>query len=132
MMGGMGGLSSETIALATVVYDGLVAGTWELPRRLVGIDPLPSPAVRRSFQLGQGMGMGMGMMMMEDVEKKVETTKDGVVITITSKNPETVKKIQEHIAAMAKREAEMMEMMKKAGDSKEIKVEIKEEKKEVI
>jgi len=82
--------------------------------------------------MGPGMGMGMGMMMMEDVEKKVETTKDGVVITITSKNPETVKKIQEHIAAMAKREAEMMEMMKKAGDSKEIKVEIKEEKKEVI
>ena len=81
---------------------------------------------------GPGMGMGMmgpGMMMMEDVEKKVETTKDGVVIAITSKNPETVKKIQEHIAAMAKREAEMMEMMKKAGAGKDIKVEIKEEKK---
>jgi TusA-related sulfurtransferase len=67
--------------------------------------------------------------MLEDVEKKVETTKDGVVITITSKNPETVKKIQEHIAEMSKHEAEMM---KRAAGDKEIKIEIKEEKKEII
>ncbi|MHB8054881.1 MAG: YHS domain-containing protein [Candidatus Aminicenantales bacterium] len=73
-----------------------------------------------------GMGMGPGMMMMKDVEKKVEITKDGVVITITSKNPETVKMIQEHIAEMAKREAEMM---KRAAGDKEVKIEIKEEKK---
>jgi YHS domain-containing protein/TusA-related sulfurtransferase len=83
--------------------------------------------------MGPGMGMGMGMMgpgmMMKDVEKKVETTKDGVVITITSKNPETVKKIQEQIAKMAEREAEMM---KKGGGDKGIKIEIKEEKKEKL
>jgi len=54
--------------------------------------------------------MGQGMkaegccadcpMMAKDVEKKVENTADGVAIKITSKNPETVKKIQEHIAKM--------------------------------
>jgi YHS domain-containing protein len=85
-------------------------------------------------RMGPGMmGMGMmrpGMMMMEDVEKKVETTKDGVVITITSKNPETVKKIQEHIARMAEREAEMKAKMSEMG--KEVKIEIKEEKKEKL
>lgn len=59
MMGGMGGLPSQTIALATVVYGGPAARTWELPQHLVGVDALPSPAARRSFQLGQGMGMGM-------------------------------------------------------------------------
>jgi len=41
-------------------------------------------------------------MTMKDVERKVETTKDGVVITLTSKNPETVKKIQDHAAQMKK------------------------------
>jgi YHS domain-containing protein len=41
-------------------------------------------------------------MMMTDVDHKVETTKDGVVVTLTSKNPETVKKIHEHAARMKK------------------------------
>jgi len=59
--------------------------------------------------MGMGM-MGHGMkaaggsadcpMMAKDVEKKVENTADGVAIKITSKNPETVKKIQEHVAKM--------------------------------
>jgi YHS domain-containing protein len=34
-------------------------------------------------------------MMMKDVEKTVVNTKDGATITLSSKNPETVKKIQE-------------------------------------
>jgi len=73
--------------------------------------------------------MGCGLMNVEDLEKKIETTKDGVVITLSSKNPETVKKIQEHIAKMAEREANMMNMMKQGcGMKKEIKVEIKEVK----
>jgi FtsP/CotA-like multicopper oxidase with cupredoxin domain len=62
MMGGMGGSSSQTTVLATVVYEGQATRTWDLPQQLVRIDPLSSPTVRRSFQLGQGMGMGMGMM----------------------------------------------------------------------
>jgi hypothetical protein len=39
--------------------------------------------------------------MLPDVEKKVQNTKDGVIITLSSKNAETVKKIQEHAAKMA-------------------------------
>jgi YHS domain-containing protein len=64
---------------------------------------------------GQGMPgqemMGHGLMaggccadcpmMDKDVEKKVENTPDGVTFKFTSKNPETVKKIQEHVAKMA-------------------------------
>jgi YHS domain-containing protein len=79
--------------------------------------------------MGQGMpGHGMmgkgccGMMaqgcpmMDKDVEKKVENTADGVTIKITSKNPETVKKIQDHVAKMGECCAKMGEgctMMKK-------------------
>ena len=59
---------------------------------------------------GQAQGQGLACacqngacpMMQADVERKVENTKDGVVITMTSKNPETVKKIQEHVAQMKK------------------------------
>ena len=39
-------------------------------------------------------------MMLADLEKKVQNTKDGVIITLTSKNAETVKKIQDHAAKM--------------------------------
>jgi YHS domain-containing protein len=54
---------------------------------------------------GMGCGMKMGKMagcpmMMKDLEIKVENTKDGVTVTMTSKNPETVKMIQDHAAKM--------------------------------
>ncbi len=59
-------------------------------------------------QMGQGQAMPghEGMMagcpmMLPDVERKVEVVKDGVVVTLTSKNAETVKKIREHAAKMA-------------------------------
>ena len=85
--------------------------------------------------MGQGMPMGGGMhgqqmqmkpgekmggamencpMMMKDVERKYENTKDGVVITMTSKNPESVKKLQEHAAMM--KEGKCC-MMGKSGDA---------------
>ena len=79
---------------------------------------------------GQGM-MGHGMraggccancpMMAEDVEKKVEKTTDGVTIKITSKNPETVKKIQEHVAKMGECCAKMKEEAKKEAPKAETK-----------
>ena len=47
-----------------------------------------------------GCNMENCPMMMKDVDKKIENTKDGVIITLTSKNSETVKKIQEHAAMM--------------------------------
>jgi YHS domain-containing protein len=62
---------------------------------------------------GQGMMHGQMMkgemkagneagcpMMGADVDRKVEIVKDGIVITFTSKNAETVKKIQERAAKM--------------------------------
>lgn len=52
--------------------------------------------------MGQGMMAGGCPMMGKDVERKVENTADGVTIKISSKNPETVKKIQEHVAACQK------------------------------
>lgn len=90
--------------------------------------------------MGKGMGMGMGggmhgqqmqmkpgekmaggmencPMMLKDVEKKFENTKDGVVITLTSKNPESVKKIQEHIAMMKEGKCPMMGKSTEAGKS---------------
>jgi len=57
--------------------------------------------------MGQGQGMKAGSccadcpMMSKDVEKKIENTPDGVIVRLTSKNPETVKKLQEHFAKMA-------------------------------
>jgi len=47
-----------------------------------------------------GMKMEGCPMMMKDVDIKVENTKDGVLVTMTSKNPETVKMIQDHVAKM--------------------------------
>jgi TusA-related sulfurtransferase len=66
--------------------------------------------------MGQGMMAHGCPMMGEDVEKKVENTADGVTIKISSKNPETVKKIREHVAKMGECCAKMAEgctMMKK-------------------
>jgi len=39
-------------------------------------------------------------MMAKDVEVKIENLPDGISVKMTSKNPETVKKIQEHAAKM--------------------------------
>jgi len=71
------------------------------------------PAGQMGMMHGQMMGqqakageqMGCDMqncpMMLADVEKKVQNTPNGVIITVTSKNAETVKKLQEHAAKMA-------------------------------
>jgi YHS domain-containing protein len=46
--------------------------------------------------------------MLPDVDKKFENTKDGVIITLTSKNAESVKKIQSHAAMMKEGKCPMM------------------------
>lgn len=73
---------------------------------------------------GKGQGM-MGEMPMgmacgpncplhgADVEMTVEKTKDGVTLKVTSKTPETVKAIQEHMT-------EHVAMMKKMKDEKDV------------
>ena len=63
--------------------------------------------------MGQGMMAHGCPMMGEDVEKKVENTADGVTIKISSKNPETVKKIQEHVAKMGECCAKMKDAAQK-------------------
>ncbi|HOS11511.1 MAG TPA: YHS domain-containing protein [Candidatus Aminicenantes bacterium] len=94
------------------------------------------PVMRPRMMMGRGMrGMasapGFGLMQMKDIERKVENTKDGVVITLTSKDPAAVKMIQEHIALMEKNQANMMYMMMDgSGVKKEIKIDVKEDKKE--
>ncbi len=72
-------------------------------------------------------GMGSGLMMLPDVERKVENTKDGIVITLTSKNPDIVKKLQEHAAMMKGGPGPMM----KSGECPMMKAEAqgKQEKK---
>jgi YHS domain-containing protein len=62
---------------------------------------------------GQAQAAAGGMMaecpmMLPDVERKVETIKDGLIITLTSKNAETVKKLQEHAAKMKDGQCPMM------------------------
>jgi hypothetical protein len=71
----------------------------------------------------QGKCCGMKMegcpMMIKGVDVKVENTKDGVLVTMTSKNPETVKMIQDQMAKMkeccagAKKEETKKEPVKK-------------------
>jgi len=78
--------------------------------------------MRMKMMHGHGMGLmggpgmmascpccgGMGSPMMSgDVVKKVEKTADGVVVRISAKDPELVKKIQAHFHMMGK----MMEKM---------------------
>jgi YHS domain-containing protein/TusA-related sulfurtransferase len=52
---------------------------------------------------GQMAGSAAGMscpLQSKDVERKTENLPDGAAVKFTSKNPETVKKIQEHLANM--------------------------------
>ncbi len=75
---------------------------------------------RRSMMGGRMGMMGHGMMggdmvppmMREDVDVVVENTANGATLKIMSKDPETVKLIQEHFAKMK----EMRDTMKKAAE----------------
>jgi YHS domain-containing protein len=76
----------------------------------------PSAAAKPGM-MAQGMGMMHGQMagqgggcicMLPDVEKKIENTPTGVVITLSSKNADTVKKLQEHAAMMKDGKCPMM------------------------
>ena len=59
--------------------------------------------------MGEKAGMGGCPFMSADVDKKIENTKDGVVITLSSKKAEIVKKLQEHAAMMKAGKCPMME-----------------------
>jgi YHS domain-containing protein len=71
----------------------------------------------KGMRMRGGMGMGMACgpdcpLLGADVEMTVETTKDGVILKVTSKTPETVKAIQEH---MTEHVAMMKKMKEEAG-----------------
>lgn len=73
------------------------------------------------MRMGGGMGMGMACgpncpLLGADVEMTVETTKDGVILKVTSKTPETVKAIQEH---MTEHVAMMKKMKEEAAKAPE-------------
>jgi YHS domain-containing protein len=57
----------------------------------------PQQGMKESQAAGSGCNCPM---MLPDATRTVETTADGIIVRITSKNPETVKKIQEHGAMM--------------------------------
>jgi len=66
----------------------------------------------------------MGLMGCKDIEVKVENIEDGVVVKVTSKNAEVVKKIQEMSAKMkecGKLEAEKAKPCKKEVKKEEVK-----------
>ena len=54
---------------------------------------------------GKACGSMMGFMGLKDVEVNIENLDNGVVVKITSKDPDTVKKIQENVAKMSKHKA---------------------------
>lgn len=63
---------------------------------------------------------GLGPMMMEGLDKKVVNTKDGVVITLSSKDPETVKMLQDRLAQMLEREKMMQERQAKMKEAQAV------------
>jgi YHS domain-containing protein len=61
------------------------------------------PMMQMQHQHGQMAGPGAGMncpLQYGEVERTIENLPDGAAIKITSKNPEMVKKIQEHLEKM--------------------------------
>lgn len=74
------------------------------------------------MRMGGGMGMACGPncpLLGADVEMTVETTKDGVTLKVTSKTPETVKAIQEHMTEHVAMMKKMKEEAAKADKAPE-------------
>ncbi len=58
---------------------------------------------------GEKAGQACCPFMSADVDKKIENTRDGVIITLSSKKAEMVKMLQEHAAMMKAGKCPMME-----------------------
>jgi len=91
----------------------------EKPAGQMGMMRQPGMAGRPMTMGRMGMGMGMPgggmlprlfMLYGDKIEVAVENTKDGAMLTVTSKDPEVVKAIQVHMA-------EHMAMMKKMKEA---------------
>ncbi len=66
-----------------------------------------------------GMMMEGSPMMNKDVDIKIENTKDGAMVTFSSKKPEVVKMIQDHMAKMKDMRTKMMSEGMKKEEPKE-------------
>jgi len=90
--------AAGTVAAGPCCGKGTMAGSGPHGRKMGNC-----PMMQMQHQHGQMAGMAAAMncpLMSQDVEKKVENLPDGVAIKITSKNPEMVKKIREHMEKM--------------------------------
>ena len=72
---------------------------------LVAKDPATAEAVRKMMDERHPGKCGCAKckcpMALKGVDRKVEATADGVVMTVTAQDPETVKEIQAHLSAEA-------------------------------
>jgi YHS domain-containing protein len=86
------------------------------PEKYLTKDAAASMGGMHASMMAGKSGMAGCPFMSADVDKKIEATKDGAVITLTSKNAEMVKKIQDHAAMMKAGKCPMMEQ--KGGAAK--------------
>jgi FtsP/CotA-like multicopper oxidase with cupredoxin domain len=67
MHGGMGGMmhggsrqqSQTPQEIATLIYKGIIAKPWPLPKKLLAVEILPKPVKTRRIEMSMSMGMGM-------------------------------------------------------------------------
>ena len=79
---------------------GMMGGTNGQGKSMMGgMDGHGKGVMHGHMEAGVHGGMACPMMM-DGVDRQIANTKDGVIITLTSKNPEMVKKLQEHVATM--------------------------------
>ncbi len=127
-MGHMGMMHGQQMGQAAPAAGEAMAGCPMMARGKMMRGRMGHMAMMHGGQMGQGMGMGMGQGMGmacgpncplhgEDVEIVVEKTKDGAALKFSSKNAETVKAIQEHLAEHVASMKKMKEAAAKAPEA---------------
>ena len=79
------------------------------PDKYLSGEAKPAMGGMNGQMMGDKADMGTCPFMSADVDRKIENTKDGVIITLSSKKAEMVKKLQEHAAMMKAGKCPMME-----------------------
>lgn len=121
---GMGMMHGQQMDQAAPAAGEAMAGCPMMARAKMMRGRMGRMAMMHGGQMGQGMGMGMGMacgpdcpLHGDDVEIVVEKTKDGAALKFSSKNAETVKAIQEHLAEHVASMKKMKEAVAKAPEA---------------
>jgi len=130
MMGGMMGGQGQGQMQGHMqggMMGGMMGGQMQCPmqglmmRHMMGrpMGMMPGMRGRMAMRPGfaGGLPLGLGPLMLQGFDKKVENIKDGVVITLTSKDPEAVKRIQERVVQMLEREKMMQERLTKMKEA---------------